>query len=272
VQAGKSETKRSITNVLNHVVDHYKYTSLQELNSILKQYNVQADRGHEDGRIYKNRGLLYSVINEEGKQMTKPIKASEIYNKPTLDRIEHNCKQNEITRETERRQLKATIDWAMLKEPRSLGELAKELQKERIVIVASRSAEGKIFGLTYIDHENKSVFKGSDVGKEYAAKKMLERFNIPDKEHVQQQEKVPALTKPDGKEKDSAPTKEKESQQEKSHEPQPFKESISRNLLKGAAKIIEQIIEPDSGSSAVNRELTEEEKRKRRRQQEFENE
>jgi hypothetical protein len=37
---GKSETKRGITNVLNEIVNKYKYTSLAELNAILKLYNV----------------------------------------------------------------------------------------------------------------------------------------------------------------------------------------------------------------------------------------
>ena len=49
VNYGKSETKRGITNVLDAVINHYKYTSLAELNAILKLYNVTADRGKEEG-------------------------------------------------------------------------------------------------------------------------------------------------------------------------------------------------------------------------------
>src|SRR3954471_15282864 len=36
---GKSETKRSIANVVNAVVSQYKFTSLPELNAALKQFN-----------------------------------------------------------------------------------------------------------------------------------------------------------------------------------------------------------------------------------------
>jgi len=36
VQYGKTQTKRAITNVLDIVIDQYKYTSLPELNAILK--------------------------------------------------------------------------------------------------------------------------------------------------------------------------------------------------------------------------------------------
>ncbi len=50
---GKSETKKAITNVVNAVLNTYNYSSLPEFNAILKQYNVMADRGKEEGSIYK---------------------------------------------------------------------------------------------------------------------------------------------------------------------------------------------------------------------------
>ena len=58
----KSETKRSISNAVNAVVNNYKFTSLPELNAALRQFNVIADRGNEDGRIYKHRGLVYRIL------------------------------------------------------------------------------------------------------------------------------------------------------------------------------------------------------------------
>jgi hypothetical protein len=42
---GKAETKRSITNILGFVTRAYKYTSIPELNAVLQQYNIAADRG-----------------------------------------------------------------------------------------------------------------------------------------------------------------------------------------------------------------------------------
>ena len=60
---GKSETKRSISNVVGAVFSQYKFTSLPEFNAALKQFNVIADRGKEEGRIYKNRGLIYRILD-----------------------------------------------------------------------------------------------------------------------------------------------------------------------------------------------------------------
>ena len=58
---GKTETKKAITNVVNTVLHTYKYASLPEFNAVLKQYNIVADRGKDDRRIYKNHGLVYRV-------------------------------------------------------------------------------------------------------------------------------------------------------------------------------------------------------------------
>jgi len=55
---GTSETKRSISNVVSAVFSQFKFSSLPEFNAALKQFNVVADRGKEDGRIYKNRGIF----------------------------------------------------------------------------------------------------------------------------------------------------------------------------------------------------------------------
>jgi len=38
--------------------------------------------------------------------------------------------------------------------------------------------QGIIYGVTYVDHVNKTVFNGSDIGKEYGAKGLLEKLNV----------------------------------------------------------------------------------------------
>ncbi|MBS4063055.1 MAG: relaxase/mobilization nuclease domain-containing protein, partial [Chitinophagaceae bacterium] len=72
---GKDETKRSISNVVGAVFSSYKFCSLPEFNAALKQFNVNADRGKEEGRIYKNRGLVYRVLDGTGNKVGVPIKA-----------------------------------------------------------------------------------------------------------------------------------------------------------------------------------------------------
>lgn len=250
IQAGKSATMRGITNVLDHVIDRYKYTSLNELNTILRLYNVKADRGAENSRTYKNRGLTYVVIDKDGKTLTKPVKASAFHNKPTLDYIEGKFKENEQKRLPDQKHISTSVDWAIQSKASSLNDLAKSLKKDRIDLVIRRSEQGRVFGITYIDHQKKTVFNGSDLSKEYAAKRILERL---EKNQTDKQKTDTLLSQKHVlKEPEKMPKKENE--------------KASKEISKGTTKIIEQVVEPDGGESwAINKEMLTEEQRKKKK-------
>jgi len=178
---GKTETKKSITNVVNAVLHVYKYTSLPEFNAILKQYNVTADRGKEDGRIFKHRGLIYRILDADGNKIGVPIKASSINSKPTLDKLEKIFLQNEPKKEPFKQSLKSMIDDAFAEQPKSLKELLLLLQQKNVYTVLRQNTEGKIYGITFVDNQNKTVFNGSDIGKAYSAAHLQNRILAPDK-------------------------------------------------------------------------------------------
>lgn len=178
VQYGKGETKRAITNVLDAVLPYYKYTSLAELNAVLKLYNVIADRGSEQSRTYKHGGLVYRMLNEKGEMIGVPIKASLIYNKPTLKWLESKFSQNNTARQRHKQRVKNAIDLSFARKPsQSLNSLQQSLIKERIQLWIRQNDKSIIYGLTYIDHHTKCVFNGSDLGKQYSANAILQRCN-----------------------------------------------------------------------------------------------
>src|SRR6266498_4966012 len=156
---GKSETKRSIANVLNAVVSNYKYTSIPELNAALKQFNVIADRGSEEGRIYKNRGLVYRILDTNGNKIGVPVKASSISGKPTLDNLEKKFVINEMAREPFKQRMKNVIDEAFAKQTSSIKQLIEELEKKQVYTVLRQNAEGRLYGITFVDNQTKCVFK-----------------------------------------------------------------------------------------------------------------
>lgn len=178
VNYGKSPTKRSIVNVLNAVIPHFKYASLAELNAVLKMYNLVADRGKEDGLIYQKKGLVYRVVDEKGNKIGVPIKASSIYNKPTLEFLESKFKENEPRKQLYKKQLKTSLDWILLKPYNGLQSFKQGLDKEKIQLIIRQNEQGVIYGLTYIDMNTKCVFNGSEIGKPYSAKAILEKFGV----------------------------------------------------------------------------------------------
>ena len=173
---GKSETKRSITNVVSAVLNTYKYTSLPEFNAVLKQYNVIAERGNEEGRIFKHRGLIYRVLDANGNKIGVPIKASSINSQPTLDKLEKIFVLNETKKEPFKQHLKTKIDEAIFEQPQTLKELIQLLQQKNIYTVLRQNAEGRIYGITFVDNQNKTVFNGSDLGKAYSAGHLQNRL------------------------------------------------------------------------------------------------
>ncbi len=190
VQYVKMQTKRAITNVLDEVINQYKYTSLPELNAALKLYNVMADRGKEDTSMFQKRGLVYTALDDKGNKTGTPIKA-DFYSKPTLAFLEEKFKQNEVLKQEYKRSLKTKIDLALFRGQRDLKGLTNELRKQGIHIAVRQNAQGIVYGLTYIDHINKTVFNGSDIGKEYSAKAMMEKFEgFQQKQFSQQVQKM----------------------------------------------------------------------------------
>ncbi len=176
VQYGKSDSRRAIANVLDAVLTTYNYTSLPELNAVLKQYNVLADRGSESSRVYQHQGLLYHIIDNNGNSIGVPIKASSFYNKPTLKYLEERFHLNEVARQPHKARVKNAIDLALLKQPnQSLQALIKFLEKEGINALLRQNVDGIIYGITYVDHYTKCVFNGSSLGKAYSAKAIQER-------------------------------------------------------------------------------------------------
>ena len=195
-QYGKSETKRAITNVVDAVLPYYKYTSLAELNSVLKLYNVIADRGSETSRIYQRKGLVFRILNEKGEKVGVPVKASLIYNKPTLKTIEARFAQNETDRQPYKQRVKNAIDLSLLNRQPTISDLQQSLGKQQIHLSLRQNDKDVIYGLTYIDHYTKCVFNGSDLGKQYSANviqqrcqhpSLLQRENLPRQQQINYQ-------------------------------------------------------------------------------------
>ena len=175
VMYGKSQTKMAIQNVLEAVLNQYRYASLHELNAVLKQYNVMAERGNENSRVYKHNGLLYRMLDADGNPIGVPIKASLFYDKPTFKFLEEKFKESESKRMPHRARVKNAIDMILTREKVTLQDLIKALEKQGIHVALHQNSTGLIYGITYVDHQTKCVFNGSELGKQYSAKAIQER-------------------------------------------------------------------------------------------------
>lgn len=185
---GKSETKRSISNVVGVVFTQYKFTSLPEFNAALKQFNIVADRGKEEGTIYKNRGLVYRILDANGNKVGVPIKASSISCKPILDNLEKKFPANQTAKEPLKPFVKIKLDDCFSQSPSTMKELIEQLKQKNIYTLLRQNAEGRLYGITFVDNQNKVVFNGSDLGKGYSAAALQSRLATSNEKSLTQDE------------------------------------------------------------------------------------
>jgi len=189
---GKTESKRAMSGVLSSVLLNYKYTSLAELNAVLQLYNIRAERGSEESRIFKAGGLLYRILVKEEKAVGVPIKARDFAMKPTLAFLQKRYVLNSGEKTFEKKRIRATVDAVFLGKNTDMDRLAAKLKKEGIDMVLRKSGTGQLYGITYVDHVTRCVLNGSALGKSYSAKGMLERcVETAEKKEISEAKKVP---------------------------------------------------------------------------------
>ncbi|WP_369699894.1 hypothetical protein [Flavobacterium sp. AED] len=75
---------------------------------------------------------MYRILDEQGKPIGVPIKASDFYFKPTLKFLEKKFIGNQIRRPLDKTRVKNAIDTALLREQAMpITELARRLEKRR---------------------------------------------------------------------------------------------------------------------------------------------
>jgi hypothetical protein len=178
---GHLPTKRAISNVVTAVTRDYKYTSLAELNAVLKAFNVVAMRGLEHTPMFEKKGLMFSLLDSKGIAIGVPIKASSFYCKPTLRELEKKFAKNEESRKPNKDFLKKRIDQLFGKyNAITQATFQQELQKQQVEILFRQNEQEFIYGVTFIDHQSKTVFNGSDLSRDYSAKALTARFSQED--------------------------------------------------------------------------------------------
>lgn len=179
VQYGEKPTKQAIYNVIAPIIRSYAFNSLSELNAILGQYNVVADRGQEGTAMFEKRGLVYSVLNDDGRRVGAPIKASLFAGRPTLSYLEKKFALNKFKKQMHRQSLMEKIDDSFRKhKPKNAKSFLSAMEKVDVNTIFRLSPAGQVYGITFVDHQTRTVFNGSDLGKAYSAKSIQEKLGL----------------------------------------------------------------------------------------------
>ena len=167
----QSDLKHRLRNVVMTLKQQYGFQSLAEFDTLLERYGVAAEEVRSDvqGRPY--RGLVYHVLDEDGKRTGAAVKASRLgdfFGWKSLERkfeaTKQRLRQDPETLDRTRRAIDRARSVSGSRE-----EFADKLRTEGIDAVYRRNDGGRIYGVTFIDHATHQVLNGSRLGKEYAA-------------------------------------------------------------------------------------------------------
>lgn len=181
IEYGRSEIRRGIANVLHGVLGAYNYINLPQLNAILEQFNICADSGEKDSFMYSKRGLLYRVLDADGNKIGVPVKASNLPGSPTLDWLEKRFENNKKWRDPLREKLQLKLDNSLQSFPANVNQLSSLLLNQNIKTITRKSEDGRIYGITFVDNQDRSVFNGSEIGRQYSIAGLMKQMTNPAK-------------------------------------------------------------------------------------------
>lgn len=172
------DVKSQIASVVRHLPNYYQYQTLGEYNALLSLFNITTEKieGELQGKM--KQGLLYIPLNEKGERAGHPFKASLFGKSAGLPALElHFAKCKTALKDSPTKQtLKSAVTIA-LKTTSDEQAFRKQLAEQGINVVVRRNDTGRIYGITFIDHNSKAVWNGSRLATELSANTFNDYWN-----------------------------------------------------------------------------------------------
>lgn len=170
------DIKRQVANTVKMVGMRYKFQTMGEYNAVLSLYNIRCEQtdGRVNGREY--HGLVYFATDDDGKVIANPFKASRLgkfASRTAIDSRFEKAKEKIDVAPT-RNRVADVLSHATDKE-----DFTAKLKDCGIDVVFRYTDEGRIYGVTFIDHNTMTVLNGSRLGKQFSANAINERFYNP---------------------------------------------------------------------------------------------
>lgn len=173
----EGNVKQQISSVVRSCLRNYKCSSYGEFRTLLERFNVSVEErtGIVDGRNYA--GVIYGALTDDGYGTGTPFKSSKIGKDVGYNALQKYYGKSKAALEEEGAldRLRQTIRDAM--SPRNTRDKFRQLLKaDGIDTIFRINPVGRIYGVTFIDHEAGIVANGSVLGKEFSANAFNELY------------------------------------------------------------------------------------------------
>lgn len=174
VAPANGDIKRQVANAVKLIGMRWKFQTLGEYNAILSLYNIrcEANDGRVNGREY--HGLVYFATNDNGETIANPFKASRLGKFASRTAVEGRFERvkEQIDLKPTRRKVATAINISSGKD-----DFVSNLKEQNIDVLLRKNDEGRIYGVTFIDHNTMTVLNGSRLGREFSANSFEQWFN-----------------------------------------------------------------------------------------------
>lgn len=172
VDYGSGNLKGQLAGVIRPIAREWRFQTLGEYRAVLSLYGITVDevKGEYGGREY--HGLSYSATDNEGNKVGKPFKSSVFGKEAGIAALEKRMLSSAAWVKNHKNvatDTAARIASAMQTAGRDRSLFEHELLRQGIGVVFRRNDAGRIYGTTFINHADKTVFNGSRLGKEFSA-------------------------------------------------------------------------------------------------------
>ena len=170
------DIKRQVANTVKMVGMRYRFQSMGEYNAILGLYNVKCEPtdGRVNGREY--HGLVYYALDDSGNIIASPFKASRLGRFASRTAIDGRFERSK--EKTDIRPLRRVVA-EVIERSSGKDDFIAGLKERNIDLVLRYTDEGRIYGVTFIDHDSMTVLNGSRLGKEFSANALENWFRNP---------------------------------------------------------------------------------------------
>lgn len=168
------DIKRQVANMVKLAGMRYKFQTIGEYNAVLGLYNIRCETadGRVNGRVY--HGLVYFATDDGGNVIANPFKASRLGKFASRTAVEGRFERSKESIDVRPTKRKVS---AVLNACRDKQDFSDRLKAEGIDVVFRYSEGGRIYGVTFIDHNTCTVLNGSRLGKEFSANALEQRFS-----------------------------------------------------------------------------------------------
>ena len=183
------DIKSQIASIVRHLPKYYSFTTLGSYNALLSLFNITAEevKGEQNGQPV--HGLVYVALDGNGNKASNPFKASLFGKDAGIAQLQKHFEQSKEKMKTNpaRSVLKNTVELAIHTTSNEM-DFRKQLIDQGINTVVRRNSEGRIYGITFIDHESRSVWNGSALDRNLSANVFNDWWNNGNKPQLKIQD------------------------------------------------------------------------------------